>query len=264
MRQRTKNHRNQRSIDKKIRFFSKFLRNISRWVRFVQKTRSKNSHAWAPLRGQTPKKYFFILFSKSRLGSFKQESNLNTCVHYIKCFFFMWLLTGSALLLLLSQYITTLFLGKFFICRVLVFLSWSLALVNKYMPAETIEVCQLRIELEPTAYRPVRYNHGATPHLSPLNVIMYFLLNLSFLKSYWTRWLINSREKPYIFITAFGQLSLTSAEAVWKILTNFLISKKWCNRIGFEYRAWAKSFLKRYNITNLYSIVSLLKETKSL
>ncbi len=49
MRQRTKNHRNQGSIDKKIRFFSKFLRHISRWVRFVQKTRSKNSHAWAPL-----------------------------------------------------------------------------------------------------------------------------------------------------------------------------------------------------------------------
>jgi hypothetical protein len=123
-------------------------------------------------------------------------------------------------------------------------LGSSLALGNKYMSAETIEVCRLRIELEPTAYRPVCYNHGAMPHLSPLNVIMYFLLNLSFLKSYWTRRLINSREKPYIFITAFGQLSFTSAEAVWKILTNFLISKKWCNRIGFEYRTWAKSFLQ--------------------
>ncbi len=50
MRQRTKNHRNQGSIEKKIRFFSKFLRHISRWVRFVKKTLSKNSHAWAPLR----------------------------------------------------------------------------------------------------------------------------------------------------------------------------------------------------------------------
>jgi hypothetical protein len=49
MRQRTKNHRNQGSIEKKIRFFSKFLRHISRWVRFVHKTQSKNSHAWAPL-----------------------------------------------------------------------------------------------------------------------------------------------------------------------------------------------------------------------
>ncbi len=54
MRQRTKNHRNQGSIDKKIRFFSKSLRHMSRWVRFVQKTRSKNSHAWAPLRDHIP------------------------------------------------------------------------------------------------------------------------------------------------------------------------------------------------------------------
>jgi hypothetical protein len=49
MRQRTKNHRNQGSIYEKIHFFSKSLRHISRWVRFVQKTLSKNSHAWAPL-----------------------------------------------------------------------------------------------------------------------------------------------------------------------------------------------------------------------
>jgi hypothetical protein len=56
MRQRTKNHRNQGSIEKKIRFFSKFLRHISRWVRFVQKTRSKNSHAWAPLKILTNEK----------------------------------------------------------------------------------------------------------------------------------------------------------------------------------------------------------------
>jgi hypothetical protein len=52
MRQRTKNHQNQGSIEKKIRFFSKFLRHISIWVHFVQKTQSKNSHAWAPLRRQ--------------------------------------------------------------------------------------------------------------------------------------------------------------------------------------------------------------------
>ena len=56
MRQRTKNHRNQGSIVKKIRFFSKCLRHVSRWVCFVQKTRSKNSHAWAPL---------ILLFSNS-------------------------------------------------------------------------------------------------------------------------------------------------------------------------------------------------------
>jgi hypothetical protein len=50
MRQKTQNHRNQGSIDKKIRFFLQSLRHIPRWVRLVQKTRSKNSHAWAPLR----------------------------------------------------------------------------------------------------------------------------------------------------------------------------------------------------------------------
>jgi hypothetical protein len=50
MRQKTQSHRNQGSIDKKIRFFLQSLRHISRWVRVVQKTRSKNSHAWAPLR----------------------------------------------------------------------------------------------------------------------------------------------------------------------------------------------------------------------
>jgi hypothetical protein len=52
----------------------------------------------------------------------------------------MWLLTGSALLLLLSQYsyITVLFLGKFFICRVLVFLSWVVILLC------VINICHLR------------------------------------------------------------------------------------------------------------------------
>jgi hypothetical protein len=49
MRQKTQNHRNKGSIDKKIRFFLQSLRHIPRWVRFVQKTQSKNSHAWAPL-----------------------------------------------------------------------------------------------------------------------------------------------------------------------------------------------------------------------
>ncbi len=38
------------TIHKKIRFFLQSLRHIPRWVRLVQKTRSKNSHAWAPLR----------------------------------------------------------------------------------------------------------------------------------------------------------------------------------------------------------------------
>jgi hypothetical protein len=50
MRQKTQNHRNQGSIDKKIQFFLQSLRLIPRWVRLVQKMQSKNSHAWAPLR----------------------------------------------------------------------------------------------------------------------------------------------------------------------------------------------------------------------
>jgi len=50
MRQKTKNHQNQGSIDKKFDFFPQSLSHIPRWVHFVQKTRAKNSHAWAPLK----------------------------------------------------------------------------------------------------------------------------------------------------------------------------------------------------------------------
>jgi hypothetical protein len=50
MRQKTKNHQNQGSIDKKFDFFPQSLGHIPRWVHLVQKTRAKNSHAWAPLR----------------------------------------------------------------------------------------------------------------------------------------------------------------------------------------------------------------------
>ena len=32
-------------------FFPQTLSHILRWVRLVQKTRAKNSHAWAPLKG---------------------------------------------------------------------------------------------------------------------------------------------------------------------------------------------------------------------
>ena len=49
MRQKIKNHRKQGSFDKKFDFFPQTLSHIPRWVRFVQKTRAKNSHAWAPL-----------------------------------------------------------------------------------------------------------------------------------------------------------------------------------------------------------------------
>jgi hypothetical protein len=49
MRQKTKNHRKQGSFDKKFDFFPQTLSHIPGWVRFVQKTQAKNSHAWAPL-----------------------------------------------------------------------------------------------------------------------------------------------------------------------------------------------------------------------
>jgi hypothetical protein len=52
MRQKTKKHRNQRLLDKKFRFCSQSRRHMPRWVPLVQKTRAKNSHAWAPLRAQ--------------------------------------------------------------------------------------------------------------------------------------------------------------------------------------------------------------------
>jgi hypothetical protein len=50
MRQKTQKHQNQRSIDKKFRFFSQSRHHMHRWVRLVQKMRAKNSHAWAPLK----------------------------------------------------------------------------------------------------------------------------------------------------------------------------------------------------------------------
>jgi hypothetical protein len=59
MRQKTKNDRNQGSNAKKIFFLVLFPSPLPRWVRLVQKTRAKNSHAWAPLRS-------FRLFSKIR------------------------------------------------------------------------------------------------------------------------------------------------------------------------------------------------------
>jgi hypothetical protein len=45
MRQKTKNDRNA----KKMFFLVLFPSPLPRWVRLVQKTRAKNSHAWAPL-----------------------------------------------------------------------------------------------------------------------------------------------------------------------------------------------------------------------
>jgi hypothetical protein len=50
MRQKTKKVGNQGSNDKKMHFLVQSLSHIPRWFRLVQKTRAKNSHAWAPLR----------------------------------------------------------------------------------------------------------------------------------------------------------------------------------------------------------------------
>jgi hypothetical protein len=50
MRQKTKKYQNQESTDKKMDFLVQSLSHIPRWVRLVQKTQTKNSHAWAPLK----------------------------------------------------------------------------------------------------------------------------------------------------------------------------------------------------------------------
>ncbi len=60
MRQKTKNQQNQGSIDKKFDFFHQSPTHIPRWVHLVQKTRAKNSHAWAPLK--VPKRENFSLW----------------------------------------------------------------------------------------------------------------------------------------------------------------------------------------------------------
>ncbi len=59
MRQKTKNHQNQGSIAKKFDFFPQSLSRIPRWVHLVQKTRTKNSHAWAPLNMELDLKSLF-------------------------------------------------------------------------------------------------------------------------------------------------------------------------------------------------------------
>ncbi len=49
MRQKIKNQQNQGSYDNKMFFFYQSPSRLPRWVHVVQKTRSKNYHAWAPL-----------------------------------------------------------------------------------------------------------------------------------------------------------------------------------------------------------------------
>jgi hypothetical protein len=58
MRQKNKNYRIKGSYAKKFLFFFYFPSHIPKWVRLVQKTRAKNSHAWAPLTARDI--YFFL------------------------------------------------------------------------------------------------------------------------------------------------------------------------------------------------------------
>jgi len=65
MRQKTINLRNQGSFDKKIDFFPQTLSHIPRWVHLVQKTRAKNSHAWAPLKVPKRENFSLAFFAQS-------------------------------------------------------------------------------------------------------------------------------------------------------------------------------------------------------
>jgi hypothetical protein len=63
MRQKTKNYRIRGSNAKKILFLFYFPSHIPIWVRLVQKTRAKNSHAWAPLSESPTKTTAMVSFS---------------------------------------------------------------------------------------------------------------------------------------------------------------------------------------------------------
>ena len=65
MRQKTKNYQNQGSIDKKFDFFPQSPTHIPRWVYLVQKTRAKNSHAWAPLKVPKHENFSIAFFALS-------------------------------------------------------------------------------------------------------------------------------------------------------------------------------------------------------
>ena len=79
MRQKTKNHQNQGSIDKKFHFFPQSLTHIPRWVHLVQKTRAKNSHAWAPLRYQNDCFYFPMI--ECKFSDYKKIFRQATQIH---------------------------------------------------------------------------------------------------------------------------------------------------------------------------------------
>jgi hypothetical protein len=89
MRQKTKNYRIRGSNAQKNFFLFYFPSHIPIWVWFVQKTRAKNSHAWAPLRSsrpqeifQPPREGFFSVHAQLQLlGNIFQLSVLSTAVN---------------------------------------------------------------------------------------------------------------------------------------------------------------------------------------
>jgi hypothetical protein len=87
MRQKTINLWNQGSFEKKFDFFPQTLGHTPRWVRLVQKTRAKNSHAWAPLiQGEKNKK--FVIAKQKHVIVHKLCMNLNLNVEQFNYFFF--------------------------------------------------------------------------------------------------------------------------------------------------------------------------------
>jgi hypothetical protein len=80
---KTINLRNQGSFDKKFDFFP---RHIARWVRLVQKTRAKNSHAWAPLNNEPSYFYSFFVSVLFYLVGNVEKKAIN--FHYIFPLFF--------------------------------------------------------------------------------------------------------------------------------------------------------------------------------
>ncbi len=85
MRQKTKIYRIKGSNAKKNFLFFYFPSHIPIWVWFVQKTRAKNSHAWAPLK--VPKREIFvtelyILSDPIWVGDLRTEPKKIFCVKY--------------------------------------------------------------------------------------------------------------------------------------------------------------------------------------
>ncbi len=74
LRQKTKNYRIRGSNAQKIFLLFYFPSHIPIWVWFVQKTRAKNSHAWAPLRWFT---------AKQKLGALELKACGHHSVYYI-------------------------------------------------------------------------------------------------------------------------------------------------------------------------------------